>query len=234
MPRAALLLFLGLPACDLFGDGPFKGFASACLGGALPEDLYEQGGAVFEIDGTVVSDVEGEPPPSDVECYGERSRVLSIQDAEGAVWTLSYGIADPEGGLEALALDVSAGQAVHLLYRLVAEFGSAQGFVLTDEDGLVAALESGTWGPALQDGDVPGLSVDDGIMFATTDEECGTAGHFQWIFSGDEDVEIEPYSLGSVPIDGVTYQAWSVANLQWQGQIQCTDTADDQMWAVFR
>jgi hypothetical protein len=235
MPRPLLLALFALPACDLFGDdGPFTGFASACLTGALPDDLYEQGGATFEIEGTVLSDTAGEPPPSDVECYGFRSRLLAIEDTEGTVWTLSYGITDPDGNLETLALDVAAGQSVSLLYRLVAEFGTAQGFVLTDDDGLVAALESGTWGPALQDGDVPGLSVEDGIMFAETEEECGTAGHFQWVFTGDEAVEIEPYNLGSVPIGGVDYQAWSVANMQWQGQIQCTDTADDQMWAVFR
>jgi len=169
MPRTSLLLLLALPACDLLGDdGPFTGFASACLGGGMPDDLYEQGGASFEIEGTVLSDTGGEPPPSDVECYGFRSRLLSIEDADGTVWTLSYGITDPEGGFETLALDVVPGQAVSLLYRLVAEFGTAQGFVLTDEDGLVAALESGTWGPALEDGDVPGLAVSDGIMFAET------------------------------------------------------------------
>jgi hypothetical protein len=237
MTRITILLpLLPLAACDWI-DGRNNapaGFASACLSGPRPEDLYEQGGALFEIEGTVLSDEAGTPPASDMECYGERDRLLSIEEADGTVRVLSYGIADPDGGLETPALDVTVGQQVSLLYRVVAEFGSAQGFVLSDADGLVAALESGTWGPALQDGDVPGLSVRDGNLMYTLEEECGTAGHFEWVFAGDEEVVVEPYGPGSVSIGGALFEAWAIANMQWQGDVQCTDLANDQMWAVFR
>lgn len=235
MTRIAFLLpLLPLTACTASWKDAPAGFASACLAGALPADLYEQGGATFEIDGTVLSDGVDTLPDTSMECYGAHPRVLVLEDGEGVVWSLAYGITDPDDVDATPALDVTVGQTIHLLYRTVAEFGSAQGFVLTDDAGLVAALESGTWGPALEDGDVPDLSVTDGEMMGTLESECGTEGHFAWSFAGDETVDVQPFGQGTVPIGGIDYLAMAVANMQWQGDILCTDMANDQMWAVVR
>ncbi|MFH1469626.1 MAG: hypothetical protein ABIO70_34895 [Pseudomonadota bacterium] len=234
-PLLTLISLSSLAACAADWQDAPEGFASACLSGDIPEDLYEQGGASFTIDGTVIAEGEDTLPPEDLmECYGQRDRVLTLEDGDAGTWHVAFGITDPDDAMATPAMDVVVGQEVHLLYRTVASFGTAQGFVLTDDDGLVAALESGTWGPALQDGDVPGLSVSDGEMMGTLESECGTEGHFAWSFAGDETVEVQPYGSGTVPIDGIDHLALAVANMQWQGDVLCTDLAGDQMWAVFR
>jgi hypothetical protein len=229
-----LPLLLPLAACE--ETEPTRGTTTACLAGDLPENLYEYDGEnmLFEVEGTVLSDEAGEMPETDAECYWTQHRVLQIEDAEGVVWSVGYGIEEPNGDDVTPALDLAAGDSVSLSYRMVQSFGSAHGFVIEDADGLVAALESGTWGPALEDGDVPGLTVQDGDLLDTLEVECGTEGHFQWTFEGDTTTTVAPYGLGAMDIDGVDYTAMAVANMQWQGDVQCTDLAGDQMWAVFR
>ncbi len=81
---------------------------------------------------------------------------------------------------------------------------------------------------------MPGLSVGSGEMIGTIESECGTEGHFSWAFEGDSAVEVAPYSSDTVTIDGSDYTAMAIANLQWQGDVQCTDLAGDEIWAVFR
>lgn len=234
--RALYLLIATSPlaACDT----PVleRGRATACLAGDLPENLYDYDGdnLLFELEGTVISDAAEAMPETNMECYFTISRVLTIEDAEGTQWSLGYGVENPEGGDDTPALDVDVGQSLSLTYRTVQAFGSANGFVLEDDEGLVAALESGTWGPALEDGDVPGLEVTSGAMIGTIDSECGTEGHFTWSFEGDSAVDVDPYTQDTVTIGGAGYTAMAVANLQWQGDVQCTDLAGDEIWAVFR
>jgi hypothetical protein len=229
-----LLPLLALSACII--PTPAPGFGTACLGGDLPENLYEYDGdnLLFEIEGTVIDDGVGPMPETAMECYGTVHRVLQIEDDEGVVWSLGYGIEDALGGDRTPYMLVDPGQAVSLRYRTVQSFGSANGFVLEDEAGLVAALESGTWGPALEEGDVPGLAVSSGEQMTTVDSECGAEGHFAWSFEGDETLEVQPYGERTLAIDGQDYSVFAVANLQWQGEVQCTDLAGTKIWAVFR
>jgi hypothetical protein len=229
-----LLPLLAAVACD--PSMLEVGHATACLAGDLPENLFEYDGdnLLFEIEGSVISDEAGAMPETAMECYWTIDRVLTIEDTEGVLWSVGYGVEDPDGNADTPALDVEEGEAVSLVYRSVQSFGAANGFVLEDDDGLVAALESGTWGPALEDGDVPGLAVTSGDMIGTQDSECGTEGHFAWSFAGDDTVEVDPYGQDTVTIAGAPYTAMAVANLQWQGDVQCTDLAGDEVWAVFR
>jgi hypothetical protein len=234
MRTLTLLPFLALVACDT----PVieRGHATACLAGDVADNLYElyETSLLFEVEGTVISDEAGAMPETPMECYWTIDRVLTIEDAEGTTWTLGYGVADPDGEPVTFSLDLEPGQSVSLLFRSVQQFGAANGFVLQDDDGLVAALESGTWGPALEASDVPGLRVKSGSMIGTIDSDCGTEGHFAWAFEADETIEVEPFSHDAITIDGAVYSALAVANLQWQGDVQCTDLAGDGIWAVYR
>jgi hypothetical protein len=233
--RALILLpLLAMSACII--PTPAPGFGTACLAGELPENLYEYDGdnLLFEIEGTVITDGTGPMPETAMECYGTVHRVLQIEDDEGVVWSLGYGIEDALGDDTTPSMPVEPGQEVQLTYRTVQSFGSANGFVLEDEHGLVAALESGTWGPALEQGDVPGLTVTSGAQMTTVDSECGVEGHFAWSFAGDEVLEVQPYGERTLAIDGSDFTVIAVANLQWQGQVQCTDLAGTEIWAVFR
>jgi len=235
MRTLCLLIALSpLVACDT----PIleKGSGTSCLAGDLPENLYELDGDnwLFEVEGTVVSDAAEAMPETAMECYFTIDRVLTIEDAEGTLWSVGYGVEDPEGISDTPALDVEVGETVSLTYRTVQSFGAANGFVLEDDDGLVAALESGTWGPALEAGDLPGFTVDSGEMIGTTDSECGTEGHFPWTFAGGTTVTVAPYSEDTVTIGGADYTAMAIANLQWQGDVLCTDLAGDEIWALFR
>ncbi len=127
MRTLSLLPLLALLACDLVEPDPERGYATACLAGDLPANLYEYDGdnLLFEVEGVVISDEAGAMPETHMECYWTIDRVLVIEDAEGVTWSVGYGVEAPDGVSETPALDVEVGESVSLTYRSVQAFGSA-------------------------------------------------------------------------------------------------------------
>ena len=94
-----------------------------------------------------------------------------------------------------------------------------------DETGLVAALESGTWGNALEPEDLPGLAVSSGERVGTVEDQCGTVVRSEILFEGDDAVSLIPYGAGPVLVAGTALQALAVSNESWEGDVVCTDLA---------
>jgi hypothetical protein len=224
---------------DTGGDAadPEVGFVHACVAGPF-EDPYSSDAydSFWEevVSGTVVSDAAAtDALDTPLSCYGTARRVLTLEDAEGGTWRFAYGIDDPADADATPAMRVAAGDPVTVRYRAVLDFGSANGFVVTDDAGLVAAVEAGTWGNALQDGDVPGLTVAVGGAYGEVDTDCGRRVHDALVFAGDARVRLEPYAEGSVTVGGATVTAYAVAATRFE-DVQCTDLAGTVSWAVFR
>lgn len=240
------LCLLALAACgdkpddgDDTGDAgePTVGFVHACVSGPFDNPYEDPEYSSFwttSVSGTVVSDAAGsDVGDTPLECYGFAHRVLTLTDAEGETWRFSYGVDDGDEQDVTPALDVSAGGAVTVTFRAVLDFGSANGFVVTDSAGLVGAVEAGTWGSALEAGDVPGLTVQVGDPYGEVDTDCGTRVHDELVFVGDTSVTLAPFEVGSVSVGGVPLDAYGMVATRFE-DVQCTDLAGNVSWAVFR
>ena len=246
-----LLLLAALTACDEESDDtggeafvPSTGSVYACAGGAAMPDPYaaEDYSSLWDegISGTVVSDEALSGAfDSPLECYGVGQRVLTIEDGDGGEWAFAYGVTDPDDADVTPAMAVSAGEAVSVRYRAVLDFGSANGFVVTSaaDDRVIAAVEAGTWGGALQDGDVPGLMVSRGEVFGEEPTDCGPVVHERLEFFAPTDgdvIELEPYAVSTVTLGGAPISVYAAVSATFDDRVQCTDLAGTVSWALFR
>lgn len=237
MSRTSTLgLALALIACDPktstpAGDVP-RGSAAACLdaGGAVARTGEET--VPYDISGTIVSDEAGELAGDIHPCYGS-SRVLTISGGDGVTWQLGYGMADAEGVDITPALDVEAGATIYLHFVSVRSFGDASGFVLQDTTSVIGAMEVGTWGTTLTDTDFPGLSVEVGDIADFGANECGEIEGYALNFVGDATRALTPVEDKLITVGGNAFTAYALSAWEYS-TVECTDTAGETEWAVFR
>lgn len=188
----------------------------------------------LRVSGTFVEVQEG--PVGDFAlhaCWMEVDQALVFTDGDGELWRVGFSLRDAAGQSTVPSLDLVPGAEVALLVRLVQSFGVASGFAVTDDEGLVLAVEQGTWGPALLEGDLP-IAVDRGERVAVAPSDCGRQGEWELVFSGDEQLALRPYGEASLAFEGRSYTAVAAVNTDWVGQVSCTDVAGNTSWALFR
>ncbi|MCP4808555.1 MAG: hypothetical protein GY913_35485 [Proteobacteria bacterium] len=199
-------------------DYAHVGTSVVCLGSDAGERALEfrDDDGAFRIEGTVVSDESDSRSVGNVDaCWGPPSRVLTIEDDTGVTWAVGYRWHSDTMGDTTPAVDVEAGDAIALTYRSGEMPGSA-GFVVSDDREIVSyVLESGRGGPALAEGDVPGVSVGVGNSVGVGDDDsCGVQTGFEVTFAtvsgdtsevgpgGDDQLVIEdgtaPYTLCNI------------------------------------
>jgi hypothetical protein len=213
---------------------PEIGQAFACLGndaGLLPSGTETEG---WEITGQVVAMGAG----SGGELFPCNDAIVdhsvAIVDADGATWTLGYGLKDADGATAGPPLDLVNGADVSLTFRAVQSGeGQSAGFVLSDASGALAAVELGAWGDALEPADLPTLAISTGSERAREASECGDIVQTSIVFRGDDEVEITPVNSDIVTIDGVEHTAWAIAAWDYD-QTTCPDSVGVRAWALFR
>ena len=245
-----VLLLLGMCACDTkdseltAGEPSSYGDAAACLGHD-DDDFTELSGDYREytVTGEVVSDdVFIEPPHSIKACY-DMKRALLIHDADGVTWTLGYAhdfidIAVGDRSVDVTApLDVSAGQAIDLTFIHLAN-SVTEGFILRDDDGLVAAQEYGVDGSALRYDELPvaaDLDVQGGVVRQSNDLGCGLLDYSELDFSADDDLSLATGEAGTLTVAGVAMTATNWMNLAVSGSGgMCAKISDYRVWSVWR
>lgn len=231
---AALSLVSLLTGCGALVHEP--GYTTACLsapaGVVLASDSDE---TTFDVDGTLTAvDIDGGAFEDSFGCWETPELGFTVEDADGCQWTVGYGVTDGNGDLVAPMIQAVPGDEVHLTYRHIESWGRASGFVLEDEEGLVAAVEQGTWGPALRNEDLPGLTVSVGDEVYRTREECGTFAHHEIVFDGieEEAVPLVPFAHADVA-DTHPYGLYAASSTDLV-DAQCTDVGGVWMWAAFR
>ena len=121
----------------------------------------------------VVTGVEAGPaaPPAGLQKFfpGEgASQVLVVMGDDGLRWSLGYHLERGEPAVDVTPdLKSLVGTRVSLLFRAVRAFGQAPGFVLSNPQGVVFAMDLAVYGDPLQPDDVPGLTVQDGPVLLT-------------------------------------------------------------------
>lgn len=234
MLRLATLM---LAACaDKDGGSDYAeyevGSAAACLTIDDESAIQEGESVTYDVVGTVVSDGEGTTSGNAHPC-GEVARVLSLTDSEGRSVELGYGIRSPEGADLTPPLEVEAGDTVYLEFASVRSFGEASGFVLQDTAGVLGAIEVGTWGPALQEGAFPGLSVRVGETVGSGLNACGTTAAYEIVFEGDAARALTPVEDKLITVAARSYTAYALAAWEYT-EATCTDVAGATVWSVFR
>lgn len=208
------------------------GGASACLGndaGAVAEGEFNG----WTVTGEVLAlgaGAEGGLHPCDSSVVDHS---VALLDGDGVTWLLGYGLRDADGKTAGPPLDIDQGSTATLTFRSVQSFGTAAGFVLSDDTGVVVAVEAGAWGPALESGDVPGLTVAVGDEVATSTDGCGTVVSSSLVFTGDDTQTVTPVGSETVSVGGVELEAWALAAWDYE-DVRCTDVAGVVSWALFR
>ncbi len=235
-PPCVLLFLPLLVACDGKGGATLPdydaGHATACLevgDGSIAESETQ----VVDITGTFYDD-DDEGLTGDVHpCNDGASRVMTMIGDDGGVYKLGYGVWDADGKDITPELDLLSGDSLYLHFVSVQSFGDASGFVIQDSESVVAALEDGTWGPALEEGSVPGLSVSAGEIVGSGDIDCGHVEATEISFSGDAERSAEPVSDVLITVGGKALTAYAVASWEYT-EATCTDVAGELIWAAFR
>jgi hypothetical protein len=224
LTRGLGLLFV-LPFVACLPD-PGDGRLDICL-----DD--EAGGAAvdLELDG-VVGAIDG----ATTQC-AQSTRTITFEDGEGVTHTLGFSVFDADGADITPALDLAPGATISVLYRYRLVFGSTAGVVVSDGEGLVAALEQGGWGGALQAGDVPGLDVSVGSEIVAEERTaCEPKQGRELIFAADETVTLTPVASTDLTVDGTPATALALAAYEYSDGGSCSveDNTGFTTWAVYR
>ena len=214
---------------------PAPGALRVCLAGDQEADVSSEQFSLVLDEATVLSDeaVSSWPTTGGLECWGTPTRALQVEDAAtGAVWWIGYALQDGDGADATPALDVVVGQRVSVLYRAVLSFGMTHGVVIRDDAGVVAVLEEGAWGTALE-ADDHGLPISlEEAEYAREDDGCGTLIHRSIAFGAER---LDPWASAPVTLAeaGGEVTAFAVINTTFE-DVSCTDVAGQQAWAVVR
>lgn len=225
----AALLALGASGCFVFvhhtEDDPHRpieaGHADAWFD-EVPE--FDTGGHDIQFEGVVVGLHERSPGVE-----------LEIEGDDGERQVLGWEVQNADAIDVTPAFDVDVGQRVHLRWVSHVTWGWSGGFVLQDEQGLVAALEIDTFGPALGGEAVPGLRVRRGPITQRAETPCGLELQRAIVFEADEELVLEPFDRRPLRLDGQEYAALAIA---WSAfdpaEVHCADAGHSVVWAVHR
>jgi len=165
---------------------------------------------------------------------GQVDKAFTLRDEAGVDWSVGYAVRNSDGEtVTPEPLEDLVGSSVTMRYKAVRSFGEADGFAISEGGTLLAAVEQGTWGPALEEEDVPGLSVTSGEPVYELEDDCGTQSYSKIVFTGDEQYAEIPYSQTEITVDGASYDIFAVDNGTYI-ELNCTDMGGRWEWAAFR
>jgi hypothetical protein len=170
-------------------------------------------------------------------CSDYTARTAQITDENGNVWSLGYTLFDEDGG----ALDTPSlswmNRVVEVTYRYRKPWGDVSGFTMTDRDGLVAAGDEGTWGGALLDGDVEGLTVraEDEVI-AKSETECSPQVGYALTFEAQTDLNLVAVSSAPLTVNDKRMTAYAIAAHEDEDKDACLgqETTGVYGWAITR
>ena len=213
-------------------------FRMCAEGPGVDSDLADDGQAIYDVVGTVLeSNRFRDPIPSDCDDLG-LAQSLRVEDDAGDTWRIDYELRDEDDASFLLPrLDLQPGDAVTLKLGIVwySEFGAvSHGLIASDEAGLVAFLEQGSWDFALGPDAWPGLEISRGDMVGSRVRECGLELHYERVFAADDVVRVPPGEQAVLTLAGKPVFARSVAAFDLAAPGDCADYVAPQAWAIWR
>ena len=210
------------------------------LGLAGCQDVAEQGTlefcSTFLNSGTdTVTVLNGEVTAIDAGTLG-CTHSVTLTDESGTEHTV--GLTVTGRGLTDItpSFDVDLGDQVTLQHHYKMVWGSTEGFVLSDDDGLVMAMDEGNWGGALADADLDFSVNYSEEAFLRRTSECLSTDYFDVDFTADNSVEVIAGTSDELFIDGELYTATAITAKQFGPGKTCSvsDKSDYLTWVVSR
>jgi hypothetical protein len=229
-----LLIFSSLTLLGACAGPDFEsGEAAVCLGSDSPTPIPVTAKANWEVTGmvTAIRDFDASDSAT-MSCSSPVATAVDVLDSTGTTWTLGYGIVDAKGDQTLPDLDLDLDTTVNLIVRQSTD-GLSRGFVIHDGLGVVAAMDEGVNGGALDPADVDGLSVTRGTAIGFSKDDCGKMEGTQITFDGESTVSSSPFGSTTVDLDGVALQVYAIDAYYWT-RSTCDDEIDHLTWAVFR
>ena len=192
-----------------------SGTSVVCLGSELvvPEDQR-----FFEIRGTVVSDEMSNVDVGNVvPCEQDPARVLSVVDADGALWEVGYAWYDSAGYDLTPVPDLVEGQQVVVTVRQgdSGADSTSAGFLVDTSQGLLYAMEAGHGEAGLAEGDIQDLSVSATREAGSIESDCGENTPLIIDFESSSDaLSLYPGEDAGMEIDGEYYVTCNINSLE--------------------
>lgn len=244
-----MILLFSLIACENIGlpkERPETVGMHLCLGTEDPDVVWDFETQEVTLEGELISvtelaEDENHPEFNLVACNARADRMLEIQvldaDENPQIWFVGVGLQEMDV-YEPVAfvtpeLDLVVGQRLTARFMSVMSWGESQALLISDEEGLVFAADEAAWGAPLGDDPWEGLSLAQGNVEATVDDECGVQDWRERIFEADEDVSVANGQQAEIAIDGAPFTALNAVNYEW-AEINCTDLGGSGAWAVWR
>lgn len=223
-----MFTLLALFACDtdldnVFPTGVDAGEVLVCLDGSRPSGEDQ----AIAMPGTVVAIDEN---------LGACTRSVTVEHEDGTRLNVGFSVFAEDGSDMTPVIDVAIGEAVVIGYKYKFVWGDVSAFTIQDTEGLVIVAEEGTWGGAIDEGDVPGLSVDYGKLIGSEETSCEPVEGHSVVFSADEESTINPFGEAQIVLDGNELTALAVAGWKWGEAVGCDvmDNTDRLAWVVYR
>ena len=212
-----------------------SGEIALCLANDSATILNPSATASWDATGRIrsITELDGTSVPG-LDCAEDSAYAIDIEESNGTVWTLAYGITDHAGDQVAPSLDLIEGDTVNFIFQQKQnQPDPARGFVVIDGSGLVAAIDNGLSGGALDNSAIDGLNVNRGLLIGDNKEECGLRSGTQIEFRGSSTVAIEPFSTGTVNIGASNFEVFAISAYFWS-KANCDENVDELSWAIFR
>jgi len=232
MMSALVTLLVALMGCSE-PESPANGTLEICLSG--PSESFDVSDPDIDVSGTVTR-VDGDQPDWNLVWCSGASHQVEITDDAGDIWTVGLTVTLFDTDLTPI-FDVQEGQAIDLTFRHRLVWGTVDGFTLESEDGLIAAVEGGFWGGALEEEDTPGLAVAlTGDPIYTEESKCTITDTYLTLFAADDSSTVEPMVAETITIDGNAYVAMPIAAYEVRDGKRCSvsDNSGSTSWIVHR
>ena len=156
--------------------------------------------------------------------------VFQVEDAEHII---GYSILDPEGNDSTFIPEWNAAEEVTLSTHISFVFGMSYGLILEDSNGIMMALDEGSWGGALRDANLPFEVEQSESALGSNEGECVTTTGYA-LTIGEE--EMAPFGEYDLDIEGQSFTFFAVSAVEYGPGTSCevSDMSDVFSWALFR
>ena len=210
------------------------------LGLAGCQETIEQGSLAFcssfEISGPdTITEVNGQVTAIDADTV-DCARSITVTDEGGTDHIIGLTVTGPGDADLTPTFDVAIGDDVTLHHHFKQVWGTVEGFVLSDEQGLVMAVDEGAWGGVFDDTEL-GFSVGySDEPFMTTTSECLSTDYHDVVFSADSPVVVAAGASDELRIDGETFTGTAVTAKRFGPGKKCevSDMTNYLTWVVSR
>lgn len=153
--------------------------------------------------------------------------------SEDIIYTIGYTIYDANENDATPVPTWSLNTEVFLELRDKMVWGNTEGLLLSDNDGLLLAIEQGYWGGNILDEDLPFSVEMSSTPFDTKKEECMTTEAHTVLF---DNTDVIPFNSVDLTVNGWDYNAIAIGAENYGPGTQCevSDNSDLFSWMIIR